>query len=286
MTTEDALSNKIKEWLDDASGWFTTTHLDTELSIVSPQGKNNRRQIIRRLVADGRIKRHPSITGKYRVLQIKADKLDWQHANPDAHIELQWPFGLENWVAIYPKSICVIAGVQNAGKTGFLLRFTVMNQHRVELGDLLPIEYFSSEMGREEFSVRMGKFENVGDCSFNTWERNSGFADVIRPNGLNIIDYLEVVDSFYEIAGDIAEIYETLTTGIAIIAIQKNEGAKLGRGGSFSLEKARLYLSLDHNELTIVKGKNWAVPGSNPNGKRWQFSLVDGCRFINPRMIQ
>jgi hypothetical protein len=65
--------------------------------------------------------------------------------------------------------------------------------------------------------------------------------------------------------------------------LQKKEGANLGRGAEFSSEKARLYVSLDEirginkHRLTIIKGKNWAQPGINPNNKSIVFNIKDGC---------
>jgi len=66
-----------------------------------------------------------------------------------------------------------------------------------------------------------------------------------------------------------------------LITVQKKQGATLGRGAEFSAEKPRLYLSLDTGKLTIVKGKNWAQPGVNPNGLKFSFQLVDGYKFVN-----
>ncbi len=37
---------------------------------------------------------------------------------------------------------------------------------------------------------------------------------------------------------------------------------------------------MDVGELKIIKGKNWAQPGHNPNGKVFKFKLEDGCRFL------
>jgi hypothetical protein len=84
--------------------------------------------------------------------------------------------------------------------------------------------------------------------------------------------------------GEIRRIYDKLKDGIAVIAIQKDEGAEYGRGKDFAREKARLYVTLNdkgtHNELKIIDAKNWAQPGHNPKGKVFRFKLVDGAKFI------
>ncbi len=84
------------------------------------------------------------------------------------------------------------------------------------------VHYFSSEMGALELKDRFSKF----DRPLNSWkvkfkERASNFADVIKPDAINIIDFLEVHDEFYKIGGLIKDIYDKLTTGIAVIAIRK-----------------------------------------------------------------
>ena len=44
------------------------------------------------------------------------------------------------------------------------------------------------------------------------------------------------------------------------------------------LEKARLYLTMQPNEVKIVKAKNWATM-DNPNGLKKEFKLIQGCAF-------
>jgi hypothetical protein len=82
------------------------------------------------------------------------------------------------------------------------------------------------------------------------------------------------------VGGELKKIFDKLTTGLAIVAIQKDEKKDFARGGAFSAEKARLYLSMNPGELKIIKGKNWAQPGHNPNGKTFKFKLINGCKFI------
>ena len=53
----------------------------------------------------------------------------------------------------------------------------------------------------------------------------------------------------------------------------------LGRGGEFTIEKARLALAMRPGTLQIYKAKNWLQPDKNPNGKFLDFNLVNGCDF-------
>ena len=177
-----------------------------------------------------------------------------------------------------PGNIIVIAGEPNAGKTGLILNIIRENMHRFK------IHYFNSEMGRGELKRRLSKFDGVPLSAWKqmkAWERSGNFADVIKPGkgNVNVIDFLEIHDNFYEMGKHFLDIHNKLKGAVAIVAIQKNPGSDLGLGGGRSLEKARLYLSMSQGVLKIVKCKNFAGE-TNPNGLQISFDLVQGCRFI------
>ena len=121
---------------------------------------------------------------------------------------------------------------------------------------------------------------DLQDWNFEAEERSSNFADVIRPSCLNIIDYLEISDNFYMVAEYLKQIHDKLDGGIAIVALQKDPKADQGRGGTFGLEKPRLYLNMDAGIIKIRKAKNWTHPEQNPNGLVLNYKLVAGCKFI------
>jgi len=266
----------VWEWILTTSGWVSNRELDEELEITSSEGKASRRTILSRFTNDGRIERHLSKIGVFRRVEQEATLIEWQKANPESSLNIVWPFGLEKLVRIYPKNLIVLAGAPNAGKTGFCIDFIIKNQKKHF------IVYYSSEMGAEEMKVRFNKTGET-EWFFEARERSSHFRDVIQPDKINIIDYLEIGDNFYLVGDELRAIWEKLNQGIALVILQKKRGAELGRGAEFSLEKPRLYLSMDNNELKIIKAKNWAVEGTNPNGMKWTFQLIDGCKFINTK---
>jgi hypothetical protein len=225
-----------------------------------------------RFVKDGFVERHPSKNGWYRMVDTQCEEIDFLNTTGDA-LDIRYPFQIEKYVKTQEKNIIIDAGEPNSGKTAFELNFAEMNMDKHE------VHYFSSEMGALELKDRLLKFNRPLD----SWrvkfkERASNFADVIVPNAINIIDFLEVHDEFYKIGGLIKDIYDKLTTGIAVIAIQKNRGTDFGLGGMRSLEKARLYLAMEPGKIRIVKGKNWASQ-VNPNGLECGFKLIQGCHF-------
>jgi len=281
MAEDERLSLRIKDWIESASGWFHTRDLDNELGIVTTGAKAHRRLILFRLVAQGVISRDLNKNGIYKVIQSEADDLDWINADTENVLPMSLPANLENLVNIYPKNIIVVAGSPDAGKTAFLLNVIKLNMCQFDTW------YFNSEMGKEELKLRISKFDlPMEDWSFHAKARSSNFSDVVCPTGLNVIDFLEVTTDFYRIGQEITEIFNALTSGIAVIALQKKRGAELGRGAEFSLEKPRLYLAMDSGTLTIQKAKNWVDPFVNPNKMEFTFTLYNGCDFRFARSIQ
>jgi hypothetical protein len=148
------------------------------------------------------------------------------------------------------------------------------------------VHYFSSEMGDRELKKNLRRFNDLlpEHWTVKFHERSSNFADVIRPDAMNIIDFLEVTDDFFLIGKHIKEIFDKLQKGIAIIAIQKDPHKELGRGSSMSIEKARLYLTLDFDTANrrttfrIKKAKLWATD-TNPNGMELSARLTSGMQY-------
>jgi len=183
--------------------------------------------------------------------------------------------GIHDLVDLFPKSLVVIAGEPNAGKTAFCLNVARLNMERHK------VTYFSSEMWGAELKVRLLNFNQPLESWLPVRFKGGmpNFQRDIDPTGINIIDYLEVYKDFYEIGGLMNEVYNSLTMGVAVVAIQKPPGRDTGVGGQRTLDKARLYLSIAPNQLKIVKAKIWAEHAANPNGRRIEFLLGGGCNF-------
>jgi hypothetical protein len=277
---ERNLAQEIREWLNVTGPLWTVTECDKELGIVTDRYKANRRVILHRLVLEGVIARVEGKAGTFRVVEKQCNEIDFLSGDTGTPQPIKWPLGLEKYVNIYRKNLVIVAGSKDSGKSAFLLNTIRLNQDRFK------IVYFSSEMGAEELSLRLSKFGYpLNSWKFKAFERADNFEDVIEPDALNLIDFYEITDSFYLIGGKLKKLHDKLGAGIAIIALQKDPKAPLGRGASFSLEKARLYCTLDRgpdcNLLKIISGKNWAQPGHNPAGKNFKFKLVDGAKFIS-----
>jgi hypothetical protein len=266
----------IEKWVQDSSGWFSYEDMDREFNINTPHEKANRRNIIKRLRDTDIIEAHPKNNKLFRHVNVTVRLIDLKAATKRSPLAIRYPFGIESYYNTYPGNIIILAGAADAGKTAFLLNLVKLNMYD------FSIFYQSSEMGAAELYSRIEKFEDEPPegWNFTPEERSKDFADVIRPDCVNIIDYLELAGDFYSIADHLRAIHDRLASGIAVVALQKKRGAELGRGGDFGLEKPRLYLTMDKGRVTIQKAKNWANTENNPNGLVISFKILAGCKFI------
>lgn len=276
---DKSIAAEVEEWCKSQIGHFLVTECYKELEIVTRSHKHSAVMALKRLVEKGIIEKYGEKRGCYRLIDQDCLPIDYTDVSGEP-LDVQFPFNLEKFIHIMPKNILVFAGSQDAGKTAFLLNFVRMNMEKHN------IWYFSSEMGPMEFNSRLQQFDDVGmdEWRFHAVEREGNFQDVIKPDDINIIDYLEKTDNFYSVADDFKNIYKKLRKGIALVAIQKDPKATLGRGSSFSMEKARLYCTIDKEYpgqiIRIMKAKNWRDKFVKPSGHSLRFKIAQGCKFF------
>lgn len=278
----------IREWVEGQAGTFATDKMFFDLGFVDSQTKKSARNALTRMAKAGELNK-TAWADKFRIPDRDLDPIDFMKAS-DGEIPFKWPLGVGQHYRLLPKTVSVLAGEQNAGKTAFLLALSGMNLKEHE------IHYFSSEMGPEEFKKRLQEFQP--EIPLKEWtkhnffphERDSNFADVIKPDAINIVDYLEVDGSegreFWRVGGMLKDIRDRLNKGVAIVALQKNPDTKkkeshnLGLGGYRGMEKPRLYMSMTKypHFLRLEKVKIWRGD-ENPDGLIRGFKLVRGCRF-------
>ena len=267
------LSARIDEWLPHTDGWFTSDDVDRQFNIRTTDGKRRRWQVLENRVGTVLEKRG----NKYRLIDTRMDEIDWQNADTANSIELKWTFMLEQYIKIYPKSIIIVAGVSGSGKTAFIYDFILKNMYHP-----MGVVLFTNDMGPEEIFERLSKsgITIPQPAPFRIFERFDKFSDVIYPDMINIIDYLDLNTELYMIGQEIDDIAKKLQSGMALIAIQKKAENNLGIGGVFSLKRSKVYLTMNPGELTIEKSRSRADPRVNPKGKKVKFKLVDGIKFL------
>jgi hypothetical protein len=268
------LLNDFRLWIESAYGVFSIEQIYRELGVSRPEDKNVIRVNLKREVEKGTIEKGLSM-GLYQKIDLEAKKIDILEAMPSP-LSIKLPGEIERLINIYPQSIICNVGSPNAGKTAFNLNAAYLNR------DAFEVVYFLSEMG-EELKVRLQKFDH--SYSLKEWnkidfmQRTNNFHQVIRPNSCNIIDYLETMEGkFYAVGDDIRRIYEKLNKGIAIVSLQMNPRGELAWGGAKTLDKARLYFTLDGGRFKIVKAKN-VIGNRSIDGLSRPFQLIQGCKF-------
>jgi hypothetical protein len=245
-----------------------------DLNYSTKEQKAACRQAFKRLVEKEKLIPLRNRSGQYKYINGKTDEIDFMNADTKPFY-FTCPFHTHIHVNLYPKSIAILAGEPNSGKTAYLLNLAKRNMKDFN------VHYFSSEMEATELKIRLEKFNRP----LEEWKkvkfkfRTETFDEVIDPNGFNIIDYLQVHKDFYEISGLIHNIHAKLNKGVAFIALQKPKGRDEAVGGSRTLDLARLYLSIAPGVMKIVKAKIWADPNFNPNGRSRKFLLGGGANF-------
>lgn len=274
VVRERNLLQEVNDFIASTVGVFSNMELYGFLNVTNKSEKFKVSRILKDFVDKKFIERASQTkNGSWRRILNEEEQIDFVHASSSL-VDLKWPFFIEEYVQLMPKNLAVIAGTPNSGKTAFLLNMVYENMAKFE------IFYFSSEMGATEFKSRLSKFDiPLIDWRFTAIERAGDFQDVIRPNAINIIDFLEIHDEFFKTGLYMKQIYDKLDKGVAIIALQRNKGNAAGLGGFRSLEKPRLYINMSSDQVEIVKAKNWMQPEINPNGLRNRFTLKDGWRF-------
>ncbi len=277
------LAQRVREWALVTSGYFSVTDCYTDLNLVTGSDKNTARQALVRMEKEGgRLEKCGDKRGCYRLVDTTAEELRWWEADTANIVPLELPFDLHKQVTIFHKTVIIVAGVTDSGKTAYLLNTALRNRNK------LKVNYFSLEMPEQELKKRLERFKEVDLIdNMDEWrkvtfkERVHNFHQVIKPDEVNIIDYLEITKEFWQVADQISEIYNKLNKGVAVIALQKKQGQEYGLGGHFSAFRARLYIAMDKGELRVVKAKNWNdLATGNPANKVYGYKLVKGAKFI------
>jgi hypothetical protein len=280
------LSAEVERILTVTDGDISVTELVNSLQpvtgVTSVTVRDNVRQILHRLKAKGIIKKSGRKDGVYRYVDKTIEVIDFSAAPTDEY-NIKLPLDLNHHCCIYPGNVIVIAGSKSAGKTAMCLNIAKDNM------DTKKVVYLTSEMGDTEMRSRLEAFDWI---PFENWKkmtairRVSDWADLIDgEDKIFIIDYLEInQDRPWMVGDEIKAVFEKLKDGVCIIALQKNPNSELARGGASSLDKSRLYLSLDfisegsHSRMKIIDCK---TPRGkyNPRGMIKDYKLIGGSKY-------
>lgn len=251
---------------------FTNKDIWAEMDIRSGPGKAALRNIMHELkeaglvVSDG--------YGHWRNPDGVLEAIDWQSA-VTTEMDIHWPFDLDLWIKVYPKCLALVAGSSNAGKTAFVHQF--INQNVAKWKD--KIDLYNNETSPQQMKERLTPFNYPTPPPFKTYERAGRFQDVIKGDRISVIDYLSIDGEPYLLQAEVNQIWQKLTTGLCLVALQKPPGRDDAFGGFMLRSRPQLYVSLDKDLMKVVKAKTPRDPENNPNGWQYKFKLKQGLFF-------
>jgi hypothetical protein len=275
------LVEAVDVWLEDAVGEFTISELRRDLDVKSRLIYKKLSKTLCRRVDQGLLERIGKKNGVFRKVDPACVCENWADCDEN-YIPLWLPLGLGDVFGAQPGNIIVYAGSKDSGKTLNLMATAKMNQQNYK------VRYLNSEMSNQEFKKRVRDFNQP----IEEWKdiemirRSSDFTDVLLTGEghLNVIDYLEAPTDLWKIGSMIQAIHHKLDGALCVIGLQKNVGSTLGRGGSFSMEKARLYIALDFSKAQIVSCKNYRMDSpvikGNPRGWQCEWALDNGWPYV------
>jgi len=279
--------NRVLDFIHLVEGTFTSRQIWSELNIQTPEGKSVLRTYLHRMTEAGIVDK-TGVDGTFRKVDSEKKVIDWRSANPENIIPIKWPFELEKYAAMYPKNVAIIAGSKQEGKTTFLYNFIKLNCHRYQ------IDLYNSETGAEQMKDRFTDLGIPDDASFNVYERYDNFADIIEPDRISVIDYLDMNSEFYLAGAEIDAIFRKLTTGIAVIGMQippptvtfvKGVKKVIDRdyayGGGTTAKRAFIYVSMSSRKLKLKHAKKPAQKRVNPENMAWEYSFDENGQFAN-----
>ena len=286
------ISILVDDWLQIHKG--ESFDLDLICRQLEIRERDNRKLVAIKLAYEvKRGDRLEKLNRIYNTIDNTVKYIDWVNVSNVEPLKINFPYGIEDnsqfsfddHVSISPGDIVVIAGNSNMGKTTWCLNLLWENM------DTFPCTLMGNEYTKGKFKRRVSRMtwksplKEDGTPKFELIERRERWKDIIRPDNINIIDWIMLGDNFYQIGMIIDGIQSKLRNGIAVISLQKDPAKTRGRGGTFSEDLASLYLAIDYQRLTVVKAKEWQ--GMNPNGKMYGFDIVDGgTKFHNIREVK
>jgi hypothetical protein len=237
----------------------------------------------------------PELQWNRRLSCLEANRMK-PPETPGEPLPIRWPLELEEEAKVFAKTIVVGGGVTNSGKTLFAMDLARLNM------EIHNVTYINSEMSEEELADRLQRFGKeygipwqtfydkvfFAECPCNALNsRDMGLlADLLDPEGINIIDYIKIHENFYKICECLDLIHAQLNHGIAIVFFfRKTPEADHLLGKSFPQHLARLVMMIDIDKKTglrclrFTKVKAPAKQGDRPEKRPIWFSVSDGVRL-------
>lgn len=288
MQQAQLTQQEIEDWvLKETTGPFHYTKIKDGL--IKRELHPTLRTIMHRMKDKGLAYPVGGKDGWWRKAEVGIDEVCWWDGDEDADNDSVYlPLGLNKYGYMSRPALMVVAGVYNQGKTAFCMNVVKLNVEKWKDN----MAFFVTE-GMEQLKW---KFEQLlpgleKPPPFKVYRRFDNFADVLLPDGLNIIDYLRTdMDKPFTVTNKLIEINKKLKTGVAIVAMQKPPGRKIAFGGGSTAWEPTLYVSLDKSAnggqvLEFEKIKAQKVIAGDPYITKIHFTIRSGVHFVEGSTI-
>ncbi len=277
---------EVEDWvLRETTGVFHYTKVKDGL--VKKELYPTLRTIMHRMKERGLAYPIDGRDGWWRKADVEIDEVCWWEGGEAVDDSVYLPLGLNGYAFMSRPALVVVAGVYNQGKTAFCMNVVKLNIEKWKDN----MAFFVTE-GMEQLKW---KFQQLlpgleKPPPFKVYRRFDNFADVLLPDGLNIIDYLRTdMDKSYAVTNKLIEINKKLKTGVAIVAMQKPPGRKIAFGGVSTAWEPALYVSLDKSGdgqvLEFEKIKAQKPIAGDPYITKIHFTISKGVNFIEGSTI-
>jgi len=295
----EKLSVVLRDFLKNAQGKnVSLTHLRKELKIKpdSPAW-DGIRVLMHNLVKAKIVKPSGKSDGTFKVItEVKPVVVFEAERRPPISINFPRDYNTQDQIAIATALIIregdliLISGQSNQGKTALCLNFAAENldSRPILMGNeytTLDCEPSSRFLNRIDAMDWVKWHDEEGD-RFTLLPVRSDYAEHIVKDKINIIDWINIETGEHFLISSIMEdIKKELGKGIAIIAIQKAEGADSGRGGQFTKDFADVELLIDKfgdREMLLRVGK--VKESKSPLFNRaFAYSIQQGVKIVDLR---
>lgn len=308
----DRLSDKLREYLSAAQGRVVYLKDIREFLKIEPgstDDTNLRVQMSSILVKDKIVSPSGYSDGSYKVIQqVKPVQVFTANRERRPTVGLNFPrdfstgeeMGFAEYIMVREGDLITIGGVKSTGKTHQCLSFCAENidNYPVLMGNEYTVMVEGVYEPAPRFLLRLDRM-----AEWVTWVNGSGidkftllpvrddYAEHIVPDKINIIDWINLdAGTLYDIGKVLEGIKRNLGRGVAIIALQKGEGAVNPRGGQFVRDFSDLELLLDiygNNPRDILLTIKGAKESSKPiAGKTFVYTLGEGgTKMFNFREV-
>lgn len=281
---EKNIAQEVYEWVMLQDGVMNVTDCYSQLQYTTKQDKTAARVAFHRLI-DKCIEKIGDKSGTYRRIQDDVSEQKWWEAK-GVPLKLEFPLNITQ-PKIYPGNIILVEGSKSQGKTRFALDFARLNR---KIFSDKKIIYQNVEMADDEINDRVSAYEKDGMWKKEDFRRQvvvkrvtQGWWDFVGKEDINIIDYLLEYTEPYKIAHYIFKIHEKLTSGIALICVQKDPGKLYGTGGYAIRNIPRLIVSLQNHVIKLEDVKSFWINGPddhNPTGLMKRYKMPGLWKMI------